>query len=254
MEYEITTLGVFLLLAAGLVCGFVNTIAGGGSMFTVPALLFMGMPADIANATNRVGVLLGSLVGVQEFHSNKYLDTHAIFPVLIPTLIGALTGALLASYLPVWLLEPFLLTAMISMALAIIFFPSMIIPPDGTTPYELKEHSLVIFGLFATGFYGGFVQAGVGFILIFVLAGGLRYDLLRTNALKMLCTGAFCFVALVVFTLRNQVLWIPGLILAAGTVSGTIISVKFALNVSNKTLKWFTLVMAILVCLGALVN
>ena len=121
MEYEITTLGVFLLLAAGVVCGFVNTIAGGGSMFTVPALLFMGMPADIANATNRVGVLLGSLVGVQEFHSNKYLDTHAIFPVLIPTLIGALTGALLASYLPVWLLEPFLLTAMISMALAIIF-------------------------------------------------------------------------------------------------------------------------------------
>ena len=94
----------------------------------------------------------------------------------------------------------------------------------------------------------------MGFILIFVLAGGLRYDLLRTNALKMVCTGAFCLVALVVFTLRNQVLWIPGLILALGTVSGTIISVKFALNVSNKTLRWFTLVMAILVCLGALFN
>ena len=85
MEYELTTLAVFLLLAAGLVCGFVNTIAGGGSMFTIPALLFMGMPADIANATNRVGVLLGSLVGVQEFHSNKYLDTRAVLPVLLPT-------------------------------------------------------------------------------------------------------------------------------------------------------------------------
>tara|TARA_B100000941_G_scaffold136966_1_gene97075 strand:- start:50 stop:814 length:765 start_codon:yes stop_codon:yes gene_type:complete len=254
MEYELTTLAVFLLLTAGLVCGFVNTIAGGGSMFTIPALLFMGMPADIANATNRVGVLLGSLVGVQEFHSNKYLDTRAVFPVLLPTLVGALSGATLASYLPIWLLEPFLLMAMISMAIAIIFFPSIIIPSEGTRPYELKERSFVIFGLFATGFYGGFVQAGVGFILIFVLAGGLRYDLLRTNALKMVCTGAFCLVALVVFTLRNQVLWIPGLILALGTVSGTIISVKFALNVSNKTLKWFTLVMAILVCLGALFN
>ena len=107
MEYELTTLGVLLLLTGGMICGFVNTIAGGGSMFSVPALLFMGMPADIANATNRVGVLLGSFVGIQEFHGNKYLDTQAILPVLIPTLSGAFVGALLASYLPIWLLEPF---------------------------------------------------------------------------------------------------------------------------------------------------
>ena len=254
MEYELTTLGVLLLLTGGMICGFVNTIAGGGSMFSVPALLFMGMPADIANATNRVGVLLGSFVGIQEFHGNKYLDTQAILPVLIPTLSGAFVGALLASYLPIWLLEPFLLTAMILMALAIIFFPSVILPAEGARFYKLKERPLVGFGLFATGLYGGFVQAGVGFILIFALAGGLRYDLLRTNALKMVCTGALCIVALLVFAVRDQVLWVPGLILAVGTITGTIISVKFALNVTNNTLKWCILIMAIIVCIGALVN
>ena len=106
--------------------------------------------------------------------------------------------------------------------------------------------------LFAAGVYGGFIQAGVGFILIAALAGGLRYDLVRTNALKMVCTAAFSVVALAVFIVRDQVLWIPGLILAAGTVAGASLSVKFAVSVAQNTLKWLLFVMVTLTCAGAL--
>ncbi|MDA0789138.1 MAG: sulfite exporter TauE/SafE family protein [Proteobacteria bacterium] len=252
MEYELSVLGISALLVAGLIGGFVNTLAGGGSMLTVPALMMLGMPADISNATNRVGVLLQSLTGVRGFQNNDLLDSSAILPVLVPTVSGALAGALLASYLPVWVLKPVLLGTMVTMALVMIIAPNVVAPPPGTDAYKLKDRPWAALGLFGAGVYGGFVQAGVGFILIAALAGGLRYDLLRTNALKMVATAVFSFVALIVFVLRDQVLWIPGLVLAVGMSVGAMVSVRFAINVSQNTLKWILFVMVTLTCGGAL--
>lgn len=248
MEYELGLVTVSLLLAAGVIGGFINTLAGGGSMLTLPALMMLGMPADVANATNRIGVLLQSLTGAKGFHDADRLDAPAIGPVLVPALTGALAGSLLASYLPVWMLKPTLLGTMIVMALVMLFRPSVVAPPEGTVARRLKDHPTAGIGLFLAGVYGGFVQAGVGFILIAALAGGLRYDLVRTNALKMVCTAAFSVVALAVFIARDQVLWIPGLVLAAGTVAGAIVSVRFAISVAQTTLKWMLFAMVTLTC------
>ena len=96
-----------LLLASGIAAGFINTVAGGGGLFTLAALLFMGIPADLANGTNRVSVAIQSLEGVRGFHQHKVLDTRAILPMLLPTLSGSLIGALTASWMPVWLPELF---------------------------------------------------------------------------------------------------------------------------------------------------
>ena len=106
--------------------------------------------------------------------------------------------------------------------------------------------------LFLAAAYGGFVQAGVGLLLIAALAGGLRYDLVRTNALKLVCTAAFSVIALAVFVVRDQVAWIPGLILAIGTVIGAMLSVRFAIKVEQRTIKWFLLVMVLAAAAGAL--
>jgi len=248
VEYELTPVLAVLLLVTGLIAGFINTLAGGGSMLTLPALMMLGMPADIANATNRVGVLLQSLTGVKGFHDADRLDASAVRPVLVPTLSGALIGSLAASYLPVWLLKPTLLGAMIAMALIMLIRPAVVAPLEGSAAYRLQDRPVAGIGLFLAGVYGGFVQAGVGFILIAALAGGLRYDLVRTNALKMVCTAAFSVVALAVFVLRDQVLWVPGLVLAAGTVTGAMISVRFAIRVEQTTLKWILFVMVLLTC------
>ena len=88
--------------------------------------------------------------------------------------------------------------------------------------------------------------------MIAALAGSLRYDLVRANALKMVATGVFSVVALAVFIARDQVMWVPGLILAAGTMVGASLSVRFAISVSQATLKWLLLVMVTLTCAGAL--
>lgn len=251
MEFEISVLSVTLLITAGFLAGFINTIAGGGSMLTLPAFMIFGMPADIANATNRVGIFLQSMAGAKSFHSKGKLAPSTIVPTLIPTLAGALFGSLLASYMPVSWLKPALLSTMLGMAVLMVVRPSVVAPPEGTPAFMLKEKPLAAVGLFFAGFYGGFVQAGVGFIIIAAVAGGLRYDLVRTNALKMAITAALTVVALGVFILRGQVLWIPGLIMAIGTVAGAMVSVQFAINVPQSVLKWVLFVMVIIACVAA---
>ena len=251
MEFELTFISVSLLIVAGFFAGFINTIAGGGSMLTLPALMIFGMPADIANATNRVGIFLQSVAGARGFHKNGKLAPATIVPTLVPTLIGSLFGSLLASFMPVTWLKPALLGTMLGMAILMLVKPSAVAPPEGTQAYTLKERPMAALGLFIAGFYGGFVQAGVGFIIIAAVAGGLRYDLVRTNALKMAITAALTVIALIVFVVRGQVLWIPGLVLAIGTVAGAMLSVQFAIKVPQSVLKWVLFVMVLITCVAA---
>ena len=113
VELDYNVISIVLLVLAGLVGGFINTLAGGGSMLTLPALMMLGIPADIANATNRVGVFLQSATAVRGFKHYDKLDSAAILPMLVPTVVGALVGSLLASYLPVSFLKPTLLITMV---------------------------------------------------------------------------------------------------------------------------------------------
>lgn len=251
MDFPITPFSVALLAGAGYLAGFINTVAGGGSLLTLPAFMMLGLPADIANGTNRVGILLQAIAGARGFHRAGKLDPPTIVPTLIPTIAGSLAGSLLASYLPVAWLKPALLVTMVSMAVLMLVQPSVVAPPPGTPVRSLQERPMAAVGLFAAGAYGGFIQAGVGFILIAALAGGLRYDLVRANGLKVAITAALTAVALAVFVLRDQVWWVPGLIMAAGTAVGAVTSVKFAIAVPQTVLKWILFAMVVISCAGA---
>lgn len=244
-------LHALLLLVSGIAAGFINTVAGGGGLFTLAALLFMGIPADLANGTNRVSVAIQSLEGVRGFHQHKVLDTRAILPLMVPTLSGSLIGALTASWMPVWLLKPLLLGTMMTMATLMLVKPSVMTPPDGMTPLRLADSKAGWLALFGAGLYGGFIQGGVGFLLLAGLVGVMHYSLVQANALKLVCTAIFGAVALTVFAWRGQVLWVPGLIIAAGTLIGVNVSVKFAVKAKQETLRHILLVTVIGVCAGA---
>jgi len=248
---DVSWLFYLLLVTTGLVAGVINTLAGGGSNLTLPALMILGLPADIANATNRVGVVLQCVVGVKGFDKHKKLERSDMGPILIPTLIGSGIGALFASFMPTLYLKPVLLITMIGMALIILIKPSTIAPNPNEQVRKVMFPSTGWWTLFIAGLYGGFVQAGVGFILIAALTGSLRYDLVRANALKMLCTGVLTSLALAIFIWRDQVMWIPGLILAVGTMFGAQLGVKLALKVSQNTLKWFLFVMTLVASAAA---
>ena len=243
--YELTPLFISLLLSTGLVAGVINVLAGGGSNLTLPALMVMGLPADVANGTNRVGVMLQTLVGLRGFDQGGQLDRSDMWAILVPTLLGGLVGSVIASYLPTTLLKPTLLLTMITLSVIMIVKPAMVIPGPDEKAYRLSDRPWAWLGLFGTGIYGGFVQAGVGFLLIASLAGGLRYDLIRANGLKLLCTAFFTVAALAIFIWRGQVAWVPGLVLGVGTMIGARLGVKLALNVSQQAMKWFLLLMTL---------
>ena len=106
--------------------------------------------------------------------------------------------------------------------------------------------------LLGAGLYGGFIQAGVGFILVAVLAGVLQYDLVRSNALKLVCTGVFSGVALLIFAAQGQVLWLTGGILALGSMLGAWASVRVTIRLSETVLRRILVIMVAISCLAAL--
>ena len=252
IEFELQPLSALLLIATGVVAGVINTLAGGGTNLTLPALMVMGIPPDVANATNRVGVLLQSLVGLLGFRTHGKLPTADIGPILLPTMVGGVFGAGAAAFAPAAILKPLLLGAMLSMTILILVKPEVVAPPPDTVPRRVREHPASWFWLWLAGFYGGFVQAGVGFILITALAGSLRYDLVRTNALKMVCVFSFTLLALAVFIAQGLVWWLPGLILASGTMAGAHLAVRFAIKAKPSTLKWFLFIMTLCGTIAAL--
>lgn len=248
MELDLTA--IFLLSGTGFIAGIINTLAGGGSNLTLPALMMLGLSADVANGTNRVAVLMQGVVGVAGFDRHNTLDRPAVIPVLIPTVIGGILGALAAAILPNLYLKPVLLLTILSMSAVILLRPSVIAPEPGTPTLSPSDNKTAWWGLFGAGVYGGFVQAGVGFILLAALAGGLRYDLVRANALKMACALAFTLVAIVIFIAFDQIRWLPGIILALGTMLGAHLAVKFAVKASQATIKWFLFVMTLFAVAG----
>ena len=243
MDYSL--LHILVLLVLGYFAGIINILAGGGSNLTLPALMILGMPADVANATNRIGIFLQGAWGIKGFHGHGALPLHDIRDIFIPLGIGGILGALAASYAPLTYLKPVLLITMISMSLIILIRPSVVMPEAGTIPRLVKDTPSAWLTLFISGFYGSFIQAGVGFVLIMALAGSLRYDLLKTNALKLVCTLGFTAIALVIFILRDQVSWIPGLILASSMMLGAHHGVKFATKAQASHLKWFLFIMTL---------
>lgn len=242
------------LAGAGLSAGFLNTVAGGGSLLTLPVLMLLGLPADVANGTNRLAIVSQSLSGMLGFRRSGKLETRAILPVVIPTVAGALIGATTAAHVPTSILKHVLLATMMVMAVLMAAFPGAVTAPAGEEPRLASRRTAGTLALFGAGLYGGFIQAGVGVLLLGVLGGFLRYDLVRANALKVTCVAAFGMVALTVFVLAGQVAWLFGGLLAVYSAIGSQLGVRFALRMSQRALRWVVVACVTAMCAGVLLK
>jgi uncharacterized membrane protein YfcA len=238
MIEELSYQGLAILAAAGLLATIVNVLAGGGGMIVLPALMALGLPADVANGTYRLGVVTQSIAGTAALKRAGKLETASIVPILIPTVLGTVVGALLATWIPRELLKPIMLATMIFMAGLIAFRKQTLIPDEGP-PLTPREAPRSFVGLFFAGIYGGFIQAGVGFLLLGVLVGTLRHDLVSGNALKLVVTLAFGIVALGIFVWAGLVSWAPAIVLAVASIAGARLGVKLMLKVPATGLRWF---------------
>jgi uncharacterized membrane protein YfcA len=242
-----------MLIVIGFIAGGINTFAGGGSNLSLPALMMVGLPADVANATNRVAVFMQSVTATRGYYVHGKIDNHATKDVFLPLILGGLVGAVIASSLQVDVLKPLLLATMIAVSFWVVF-KSDTSSDSATDTVSCFDSKWGFISTFLAGFYGGFIQAGVGFVLIAVFVGVLKHSLLSANILKIVATLIFTSISLAVFIYNDQIAWLAGIYLAIGSILGAMISVKFSLDIKPKTLKILVLVMTVIASIAALLT
>jgi len=210
-----------VLALTGFVAGALNVVAGGGSFLTLPVLIFLGLPATVANGTNRVGVLMQNVGGVFGFHRHRVIDWRWGLWVSVPALVGAAIGTWLALQVGDLAFRRILAGVMVLMTLGPLIGGS---PAAGRTP--VAAHSaLVVAGFFVVGLYGGFLQAGVGF-LVLAITSMAGFDLVRGNAIKALSVLLLTILSLAIFAAEQQVDWALGLSLGLGNFAGGQLGVR----------------------------
>lgn len=238
---ELEWYNALLLIGAGLVAGFINTLAGSGSFITLAVLVFLQVPIDIANASNRVGVLLQNVVATETFRRKGMLDGRGGLLIAIPAVLGSFVGAAIASDLDKTLLEK--LFAVLMLAMLVLMFVDTKKWLQGTLEkLESRPSWQQLLMLFAIGVYGGFIQAGVGIFLLGVLVLGIGYNLVRANAIKNLIVLVLTLAALVVFIINGQVDWQIGLLLAVGNTIGSWVAVRLAIKQGAGFVRWVVIV------------
>jgi uncharacterized membrane protein YfcA len=250
MIEELSYQSLVILAAAGVLATVINVMAGGGGMIVLPALMALGLPADVANGTYRLGVVTQSIAGTAVFDREGRLDKSSLVPILIPTVLGAIVGALVATWVPRVALKSILLVTMIIMAALIAFRKQTLIAERGPVLSPRDAPGSYV-GLFLAGVYGGFIQAGVGFLLLGVLVGTLRHDLISANALKLVVTLAFGIVSLGIFAWAGLVSWTPAVVLAVASVVGARLGVLLVLRVPAAGLRWFVFACVVATCIAA---
>jgi hypothetical protein len=224
-----------LLISAGIIAGILNVLAGGGSLLTLPILIFLGLPASVANGTNRIAIFFQNIFAIRGFHKHGVVPLKTALICTAPALIGSYIGASFAVTIDDALFNKILALIMVGVMILTALDPARNYAAEEikTTPLRL---TILLVTFFGVGLYGGFVQAGVGFLVISgLLVHGL--DLVRINAIKVIVIFAFTIIALAVFIVHGEINYTLGITLAIGNSIGGIIGARLAVRKGHTWIK-----------------
>ena len=234
------------LIGVGILAGFINTVAGGGSILSLPLLMFLGLPAHVANGTNRVAILLQNVIGVSTFKQKQVLNLKADYKLAVPAVVGAIAGAFIAVEINEQLLKKIIGGLMVIMLLIVLVKPDAWMK-DQAGRVSAKPTFFQYFLFLLIGFYGGFIQMGVGFFLLAGLVMGCGFDLIKANAIKVFIVLIYTIFALAIFVWNDQVDWLSGLLLASGNMLGAWLGVNFTVKGGAKYVRYVLIFALVLV-------
>lgn len=235
---------LLLVLLLGIVAGFINTNAGGASLLTIPALIFLGLPPAVANGTNRIAILIGALSATTTFKKKGVFDWQFGLQLALPALMGAIIGTCLVLSIPDDVFN-ITLSCVILLVLAII-----VINPRGKIKKMIhditkRERICAIAAFFFIGIYGGFIQAGVGFIIIATLSLITGLSLVTINALKVFVILIYTALSLTIFLLHGKVDLLLGVTLAIGQAIGAYLGSTFAVAKGDRWIRAILIISAL---------
>lgn len=226
-------LTLLLLFGLGSLAGFINVMAGGGSSLTLPILIFLGLDSATANGTNRVAIFVQSISAVISFKREKYSDFKTGIRLALLAIPGAIVGAFVAVNIDNELFEKLLAIVILGIMITILL--------PRSTKQNLTDANKINPWIYPTmvaiGFYGGFLQIGVGFMLMAALQNLLHLDLVRVNMHKVFIIFFYTIPALGVFIISGNVSWLLGLTLAAGMATGGWFSAKISVKKGEKVIR-----------------
>ena len=241
---------IAILVGVGALVGFINTVAGGATAISYMLFMGMGMPANEANGTTRLGVTLQFLTSSIIYNSKGYLDLKRATIVGIPVALGSIGGAQVASVINVQTFEIALSCALLIM-LFLMFYDSQRFLQEDTDKLTRKITWKIWLIYLVIGFYGGFTHIGVGIFIIIASVLLLGYGLQRANAVKQYAVLLYAPLAMLVFALHGQVHWGIAAIYAVGNVTGAMVATKVAISWGANFIRW-SLAAVILVFAGYL--
>ena len=233
-----------LLIAAGMFAGFVNTVAGGGSLLTLPIMIFMGLSPNVANASNRVAIFVQNIFGVLGFRSKGVNAWPYSLYLGISALFGAIIGAKIAVDISGDLFNRILAIVMVGVVIVTIFNPVKKVSAE-SEKMSVKRQALGIVTFFFIGIYGGFIQAGVGFLIMAAITSINHISLVKTNSAKVFIVLIYTLASLAVFTIEGTIDWLWGGVLAIGNSIGAWIGARWQVKRGDKWVKRVLIVMVI---------
>ena len=239
---------IIIIIVAGILAGFINTLSGGGSVISLSLLILLGLDAGVANGTNRISIFFQTLSSVGSFTRQKMFTTWRPVWLSIPTTVGAVIGAYLAVDVSERVIELAMGVAMVIMVFFLFYKPDKWLkekPSMLAKPLTIWQWVL----FFAVGFYGGFIQVGVGYFLLMALVLGTGYDLVKANAVKNLIVFFYAIFALAVFLIDGKVHYLYGIILSAGSITGALIASYLAVKKGATFIRMVILISVILTIL-----
>ncbi len=242
---------IIILFLIGCLAGFINVNAGGGSSLTLPALIFLGLESSVANGTNRIAILIQNIFAITSFKKEKVSDFKNSIILSLFTLPGAVVGALAAVRIDDLLFKRILGIVMIGIVLSIVLGKRG--KQSSNTAPSQRPRWLLYASLFGIGFYGGFLQVGVGFLIMAALYHLMQTSLVRVNMHKVFIIFIYTIPALIIFISTGNVNWGLGLTLAAGNSLGAWWGARAAVKGGEKVIR-IILIVAILIMAAKLLG
>jgi len=239
---------IMILIIAGLMVGFINTLAGGGSIISLSVLMMLGLPAPLANGTNRVAIAIQTLTATSSFKQQKVLPLRKSIYLSVPAVLGSLLGSWIAVDINEEIFEKAIGVIMLIMLIFILYKPQKYIYGRA----EIMEKPLnwkIYLIFFFIGIYGGFIHMGVGYFLLMGIVLGAGFDLVKANAIKVFIVMLYTPFTLAVFLWNGLIDWKYGLIMAIGSVAGALIASRLAVSKGVVFVKW-VIVIIILITSG----
>lgn len=244
-----TPLEIAAILAAGMAAGTINAIVGSGSLITFPTLLAFGYSPLVANVSNTIGLVPGSISGAVGYRSELVAVRGRAVPLVVASLLGAVTGAVLLLVLPASAFERVVPILILGAVLLVAFQPRIsrwLTARHG----EGAEHAATLFvTVFASGIYGGYFGAGQGVILFALLAIFLTDDLRQVTGLKNVLQALVNAVSGIIFIFVATVAWEPALLIAIGSVIGGQVGARVGRRLPAVALRAFIVVLGTAVAL-----